>query len=72
MSFLLNFFQIQKTHFNILPTDVVVPEAEQKMKRSYCKPVQSILKLEWMEVKEISPAVLRRVQIAHGGSQTHL
>lgn len=50
----------------------VVSEAEQKMQRSYCKLVQSIVKLEWTEVKETSPEVLRKVQIAHGSSKTHL
>lgn len=53
MLFLGNFFQIQKTHFNILPTDVAVSEAEQKMKRSYCKLVESMMKLEWTQVKRL-------------------
>lgn len=43
-----------------------------RAKDEVCKPVQNIVKLEWTQVKETSPAVLWRVQIGHGGTQTHL
>lgn len=71
MTFLLIFSEIQDIHFNILPKHLPVSEAHQKTKRSYCKPIQSVKRLEWTQGKE-QVLWCQRAQLVHRGSQACL